>query len=338
MSNMNEGDLIAHVKTINGALPLHAAFSNAPLNITGTGIDQAFVGYTDPRFSLSSTVGGQPDVSTVAVERKRRRSFRVPVLKAKTKDGRRYQRPPHVEAQNAEMLRLSESEWVARREGLENETLVFLILRTHRVNDTVCGVLTEELRERQDARVRRFTQQLDPVDEETVLMNVDTRVMQLLFTPTPGRKSAYLQARFAKEVGDLAIAEIKKLGNTPMGNIADFDERTDEDVKKPKRPIEFVPDDGPGPNDFLLKLDARNTRHQLLRIACENVPDRRALRATVLYFGHDIPITSTRRGQKCLTRMYRKPAHEIRYWIDSTLARMRAALGVETPASKRKKK
>src|ERR1700674_1236044 len=76
------------------------------------------------------------------------RPLRVPALKSSTKDGERYKRATHNQAQITEMLSHSPSVWLEKAPDLQNEPLVFLIRRTHGVNDIVCGGLMEELQER----------------------------------------------------------------------------------------------------------------------------------------------------------------------------------------------
>ena len=110
-------------------------------------------------------------------------------------------------------------------------------------------------------------------------------------------------------------------------NIADTEE--DEEVE---RPIEFLPDLTSGPDDILLNLDMKKHRHRLLLTALRAITDRRHREAVILHHGHGIPITSSKRGQKCLTRRFRKKEREIRYWIDQAMQQMRAALGIQVPA------
>src|SRR5438128_761344 len=78
-------------------------------------------------------------MTTISPAPNPRRSVRVPPLVSLTKDDQRYQRSALTEAEIDKMLLLGRSLWVAEAESLKNETLVFLIRRTHGVNDEVCG-------------------------------------------------------------------------------------------------------------------------------------------------------------------------------------------------------
>jgi len=89
--------------------------------------------------------------------------------------------------------------------------------------------------------------------------------------------------------------------------------------------------------DRLLNLDVTNSRHQLLRRACEAVPDRDQLHAIVLHYGHDVPITTKERGKPSLVKLFRKSPRKIKYGIETGMAQMRAALGVKKPRRGKKR-
>lgn len=257
-------------------------------------------------------------------------AMNAPALKSLTKDGKRYERSAHNEAQITEMLSYAPEVWLGKARHLQNEVLVFLIRRTHGSNDIVCGGLMEELQERIKKCAGRYTQSLDEVDEETVLLNVEIRILERVIgkTETVSRKQEFLEVAFGQEVQRVTLAEIGKLKRTPSGLVDDFCETDDED-RKIERPIEYLLDDGPGPAGSLLNLDATNSRHQLLRKACEAVPDRDQLHSIVLHYGHDIPITTRERGKASLTELFRKSPRKIKYGLETGMAQMRKALGVK---------
>jgi hypothetical protein len=281
----------------------------------------------------------QPEnpISTTVSRPRKPRPLRVPALKSSTKDGKRYKRFAHNEGQITEMVSHPPSVWLEKAPDLRNETLVFLIRRTHGFNDIVCGGLMEELQERIKACAGRYTQSLDDVDEETVLLNVEIRILErvILKTKTGSRKQEYLEVAFGQEIQRVTLAEIKKLKRTPSGLVDDFCE-TDDEGRTVKRPIEYLLDDGPGPVDRLLNLDATNVRHQLLRKACEAVPDRDQLHSIVLHYAHEVPITTKERGKNSLVKLFRKKPRKIKYWLETGMAQMRAALGVKKPRRGRK--
>jgi hypothetical protein len=279
----------------------------------------------------------QPDnPSSPAVSRPRKpRPRSVPALKSSTKDGKQYQRATHNQAQITEMLSHPPFVWLEKVRELQNETLVFLIRRSHRFNDIVCGGLMEELQARIKRCTRRYTQSLDPLAKETVLLNVEILILERVISKTKTRKQEYLEVSFEREVQRVTLAEIQKLKRTPSGLLEDFCE-TDEEDGELQRPIDRVLDNGPGPADLLLNLDAVNSRHQLLRKACEAVPDRDQLHAIVLHYAHDVPITTKERGKPSLVKLIRMNPRKMKYWLEAGMAQMRAALGVEKPQRDRK--
>lgn len=264
-------------------------------------------------------------------------AMNAPTLKSVTKDGKRYERSAHNEAQITEMLSYTPEVWLEKARDLQNETLVFLIRRTHGSNDIVCGGLMEELQERIKNCAGRYTHSLDDVDEETVLLQVEIRILERVLQKTQAgsRKEEFLEVAFGQEVQRVTITEIKKLKRTPSGLVDDFCE-TDDEGRSVKRPIEYLLDDGPGPAGNLLNLDATNSRHQLLRKACEAVPDRDQLHSIVLHYGHDVPISTRERGKQSLTKLLRKSPRKIKYGIETGMAQMRDALGVEKPSRRKK--
>jgi hypothetical protein len=272
-------------------------------------------------------VDTMPTLSTTPILR---RPVRITPLVSSTKDGKPYARPAHVQAKISKILSLPRSCWVEEAENLENETLVFLIRRTHGVNDDICGGLMEELRKRIVARTRRFAQNLDDFDEEQLISNVEIKVLELLLTKEASREHDFLEIAFAKKIKELALDHLKQLENSPMGHLADFVE-TDEEGEEVQRPIEFVPDDEPEPEETLLNLDNRIHRHRLLRKLLEAVPDRRHREAVILHYAYDYPITSTQRGRKTLKRHFRKDPRQLKYWIATAMKEMRAALKASNP-------
>jgi hypothetical protein len=251
-------------------------------------------------------------------------------LRSSTQTGERYKRAAHNESQIREALSRPPAELPAQACHLENEVLVFLIERTHGVKPAVCGALMQELQQRIRAGVLRYTQELDQVDQETVSLNVEMRIFELILIKKVSRKRDFLQVAFGQAMQRLAMEELEKLANSPMGNVTEIapvrDEDDDEEIE---RPIELVADEGPGPEDILLNLDDTNARHRLLRKACKAVPDRRKLRAVILHYCQDIPISSARRGEQSLSKIFRKDPDTIKHWISTAMRQMRAALGVQ---------
>ena len=73
-------------------------------------------------------------------------------------------------------------------------------------------------------------------------------------------------------------------------------------------------------------LREQERRHQLLRKACQAVPDRRHLKAAILHWGYDWPITSKNRNERSLTRHFGVSEAQMHRWLDGAMKAMRAAL------------
>ena len=96
-------------------------------------------------------------MTTLTNTHKPRPPVRVPPLVSLTKDGKRYERPAHVEAEISQMLPLPQSRLIGEARNLQNETLVFFIRKTRQVDNHVCGGLLAELTKRiPDLAGRRY--------------------------------------------------------------------------------------------------------------------------------------------------------------------------------------
>ncbi len=254
----------------------------------------------------------------------------IPPLLSSTKDGERYKRPAYVEAEICRMLSLPQSHWISEAEDLRSETLVFLTRWTHGIDDDVCGELLEMLRKRTNGRARRLCSDLDQVDREEVLLGVEMKILELILTTKPSRRGDFLEVAFAQAIKEITNDQLEKLANSPSGNIVDYVAGCeDEEDQEIERPIEFVPTEEPGPEDTLLNLDNRKSRHRLLRKALNAVADSRNREAVIRHIGKGQPITSKQRGVESLQRYFRKDPRQIKYWIDIALKQMRDALGVQ---------
>jgi len=232
------------------------------------------------------------------------------------------------------MLSLPRTRWIGEAGNLQNETLVFLVRRTHRVNDEVCGRILQELRNRIPGLAWKRITGLDEVAREEVVMNVEIEILQVALSTEPSRDTDYLEIAFAQAIDRLTVEAIRKQGRSPMGHRCQIVAKSkDEDCVRIKE-LERIPDQGLGPADTLLNLEANDYRHRLLQKACHAVKDSRRLEAVILHYGHGVPIVSTRRGQKSLERHFRKDPRQIKYWIATALEQMRAVLGIKKVAAR----
>jgi len=279
---------------------------------------------------IHNTTQSVHTVTTLSTRHKPRPAVRVPPLVSSTTGGKRYERPAHVEAEISKMLSLPQSRWIGEAQNLENETLASLVRKTHLVNDDLCGGLLAELSKRIPALARRRIMDLDDVAAEELVMNVESEIFQVLLAKERSRDSDYLEIAFRQAIDRLTVEAIRKLGRSPMGHRCQIVANPKDEDSVGIKQLEVIPDNGPSPVDTLLNLEADNRLHQLVHKACDAVEDGRHLKAAILHYGHGVPITSTRRGQKSLQREFRKHPRQIKYWIATALEQMRAALGVKT--------
>ena len=76
---------------------------------------------------------------------------------------------------------------------------------------------------------------------------------------------------------------------------------------------------------FLASSSGRLTQ----RLACRAVPDRRHLKAAILYWGYGWPITSGDPNQRSLTRQFGVSERQMHRWLDGAMKAMREALANE---------
>jgi len=272
-------------------------------------------------------------VGTLSTTQTRDPSLRVRPLVCSTKSGDRYIRPPAVQDEIRRVLRLPRAQCIAERENLKNDTLVFLTRLTHQSDDDMCGRLMQELRKRIKFRASKFCSEMDDYDAREFVLNVEIQVLEYVLTKERSRTRDILEVAFGRTVKRLAKDAFKKFKKSVAGNIEDLAADStgeDWDGEEVDRPMEFLPDVSFGPEDSLLQLDFTSHRHRQLQKALAAIEDPRHRLAVILHHGHDIPITSCRRGQKCLTRVFRKDARQIKHWIATAMKQMRAALGIAT--------
>src|SRR5689334_7592099 len=114
-----------------------------------------------------------------------------------------------VEAEVQRMSRLPQSDWVAKAEDLHNETLVFLIGKTHRVDEQVCGPLLRVLKARTISMAGRHAKGFDEPETEDIVLKVEGKIVELVLTEKPSRDSDFLQLSFATVVQRLTLNAVR---------------------------------------------------------------------------------------------------------------------------------
>src|SRR5438132_450149 len=170
---------------------------------------------------------GNPSVNTNATSSPRQqpsRSLSVPPLVCSSKSGKRYVRPPHIQAELRSIVPLDPSEWTGRVETCQNETLVCLIRLTQDEHPTICGVLIEELQKRITYRAEKFCYEMDDYDEEQFVSDLEMQILELVLTKQRSREREILEVAFGRPMKNLALNQLEKFKNSTAGNIADIDD------------------------------------------------------------------------------------------------------------------
>jgi hypothetical protein len=81
---------------------------------------------------------------------------------------------------------------------------------------------------------------------------------------------------------------------------------------------------------LLLESQDGTRRYDMVLKAYMSITAKRHLHAAILHYCHGVPITCKQRGKRSLQRHFRTNPRQIRYWIATALAEMRAALGKAT--------
>jgi hypothetical protein len=320
----SQGELLARFEGIHGSIAENLSYTD-PVVDTGFGDAKTL---PEPATFVDTGATSKPAP-------KRSRSLRVPPLVCLGKDGKRYKRPRHIKAQLRWVFALDRSQWLGLAGRLENETLVCLVRLTHDDDPLFSGCLLKKLQTRIRYRASRFCGDMDPYDTQMFVETVEHQVLALILAKQPNwAEWGVLEVAFGRAVKNLAINEFDKFERSTAGNIAEL--RVDAGLvdglaedEQVERPIEFVQDNAPGPEDSLLNLDLGQRRHRKLQKALQAVENPWHRLAAILHWGHDIPVHSSKRGRDCLTRQLRKDAGTIRYWLETAMKQMRAALGVK---------
>jgi hypothetical protein len=259
---------------------------------------------------------------------------RLPPVAGRTKDGKPYTRSQHVDAELRKILPLDRRQWAATAESLQNETLVCLIRFTHGEDPVVCARIIEELQKRVAHRAERFCREMDEYDKEQFINDIDILVLERVLVKDTSRATGILEVAFGRSLKNLIIDEFEKFKRSTEGNIADLevgDSPIDglEEDEQVERPIEFLSDPRLAPEGSLLNVDMRKHRHRLLHRALKAVEDPQHRKAAILHWGRGWPVHSCKRGQDCLTKEFRQPERQIKYWLKIAMGRMRASLGVQ---------
>jgi hypothetical protein len=246
----------------------------------------------------------------------------VPPLTSVTKGGRRLERPARVDIQIAQYLRLDQSMLVPDIRHLESESVVFFARHFRRIDEHLYGLLFQEICRRTVHIGTGLLWSFNEARAEQIVSEVETAIVKLVLAETRSLAGEMLEVTFFRAVKRRVLNAVRNYSRTALG-------RRDEGGQQIEDTLKLVPDDRLGPEDDLLRMNNRDERHRVLRIACRAVTNRDHLVAVILHHSHGWPIVSQDAERPDLVRRFNATEGQIKYWIKVALQQMRAALGVE---------
>jgi|SRR5579883_1047218 len=255
---------------------------------------------------------------------------KIPPLQSKKADGAHYKHPDNVLEAIAWCRSVPESLRIAEVPRLPSEALVNQFRGTSPSNRAFWDRLFRELSRRATGIIYETLRGLPESEADDLVRRVVARVMERIANRTASRNGDLLEIRFKQVVRGEAVDALRAHLRSPLGALRrDVATHYDDDGDEMERPLEeIVASDQPGPEELLI-LRHGNRRHQLLRMACQAVADRQHLKAAVLRWGYDWPITSNDPQKPSLTRHFGVSESQMRRWLDGAMDAMRRALAKE---------
>ena len=252
---------------------------------------------------------------------------RIKPLTSRKADGTAYEREDNVLDCIARYQGVPESVRISEAPRMPSEALMYFIRNTDSKSGAFYDRLFQQLSGRAGRVIHKTFRGLDPSDAKELSMQVQSQVMQLIIDTKPSPAAELFEIRFDQAVETTALQALRVYMRSPMGALrGKLAIQLDEEGDEMERPLEVFLAGGPGPEDVLLVLREQERRHQLLRKACQAVSDRRHLKAAILHWGYDWPITSKNRNERSLTRHFGVSEAQMHRWLDGAMKAMRAAL------------
>jgi hypothetical protein len=255
---------------------------------------------------------------------------KIKPLTSRKADGTAYEREDNVLDCIALYQGVPESVRIAAVPKMPSEAQTYFIRNTARKSRAFYDLLFQQLTRRSAHVIHETIRGVDKFDANDLSIQILSRVMQLIVNPKPSPTADLLEIRFAQAVETIAVDALRVYMRSPLGALrgrpaAQLDDEGDE----MERPLEAFLTGAPGPEDLLLVLRGQGRRHELLRKACRAVTDRRYLKAAILRWGYDWPISSKNPNERSLSRHFGVSEKQIDRWLASAMTAMRAALASE---------
>ena len=249
----------------------------------------------------------------------------VPPLTARTADGKAYKRFADVEAEIRDVCNGPPSGWLARREKLKSETLVFLVRKAGLADDYIRGLLLAELVVRTVRIAESEVKGFDEVATEEIGAEVEAKVFELVWSDATSAQTEFLEIAFAEKVRGLTRNVIERYKKSVMARRDQLDVWTDAEAKGSfevelrHHPI----DPRPNPEELLLLHEDEARREELLQRIPAAVKDPRHFQALYLFHAEDRSLSE-------IAAHFNSTIREVRYWKETAMHQIRVALGIAT--------
>jgi len=251
----------------------------------------------------------------------------VPPLTARTADGKLYTRFADVEAEIREVWCRPPLNWIARREKLKNETLVFLIRKSGLNDDYIRGQLQAELNARAVRISENHVKGLDDILTEEIGLEVEAKIFNLVWSDVNSAQAEYLEITFAEKVRDLTKNAIERYKHSVMGEREQLDVSTDKHAGKGRFAVvelrQDVVDLRRDPEEILLLIEDESPRDELYQKIHDAVKDPRHFQALYLFHAEDKSLSE-------IAAQFNATVRQIRHWKSTAMHQIRVALGIET--------
>jgi hypothetical protein len=251
----------------------------------------------------------------------------VPPLTARTADGKLYTRFADVEAEIREVWCRPPLDWIALKERLKNETLVFLIRKSGLKDDYVRGQLQAELNDRTIRISESHVKGFDDVIKEEIGLEVEGKIFKLVWSDVHCAQAEFLEIAFAEKVRDLTRNAIERYNKSVMGERDQLDVWTGKEAGKGAFGLvelqQDVLDLRRDQEEMLILLEDETRRDKLHQKIYDAVKNPKHFQALYLFHAEGNSL-----GE--IAAHFNTTIREIRYWKTTAMHQIRVALGIET--------
>ena len=251
----------------------------------------------------------------------------VPPLTAKTAAGKLYTRFADVEAEIREVWCGPPFGWIALKDKLKNETLVFLIRKSGLKDDDIRGHLQAELNARTIRICESHVKGFDDVIREEIGLEVEAKIFKLVWSDVNCAQAEFLEIAFAEKVRDLTTNAIERYKKSVMGERDQLDVWTGKEAGKGAFAVvelrQDVVDLRRDQEEMLILLEDETRRDELYPKIYAAVKDPRHFQALYLFHAEDNSLAE-------IAAHFNTTIRQIRHWKSTAMHQIHAAFGIET--------